>query len=93
MAVGAHNDILHAWDTLAQVMEEHFILVRQGVADGIRHVNSGCARLDSGLKDTAEIVPIAARGIFCRKLDGWTEVARIGYHRTHSPERLFAIDL
>src|SRR5436305_1028542 len=65
VAVGAHDDILHAWDTLTQVTEEHFILVRQGVADGIRHINSGCARLDSGLKDTAEIVPIAARSIFC----------------------------
>src|SRR3989440_2569208 len=93
VAVGAHDDILHAWDTLSQVTEEHFILVRQGVADGIRHIDSGCTRLDSDLEDAAEIVPIAARGIFCRKLDGWTEVARIGYHRTHSLERLFAIDL
>src|SRR5260370_24679556 len=57
--------------------------IRRGVTYGIRHVDGRCPRLDGGLKDAAEIIPVAAGGILSRELDSWAEVARISNHILH----------
>src|SRR6266581_3970557 len=88
VTVGTHSHIFHAGNALAQVTEEHFIFMGHGVANGIRHVDGGGARLDGSLEDAAQVVPIAASGIFCRKLDGRAEIASVGNHGLDLLERL-----
>ena len=78
--MGAHDNIFYTGNALPQVTEERSILLRQCIADGIRDVNGCCAALDCRLKDAAEKIPFAARGICRGKLDGWTQISRIGNH-------------
>src|SRR5947199_8759399 len=64
----------------------------QRVANGIGHVNGCGACFNSGSKDTAEVVPLAAGSVLGRKFDSGAEIARVSNHGLYSLKRFFIAD-
>ena len=69
MAMHRPDRFVGIGDALAQGFNQSAKLLRQRVADGIRHIDRGRARLDDLLDDAAQKINVRTPGVFRRKLD------------------------
>jgi len=69
-------------DALEQLADGVGVLVRNGVADGVRNVDGTCAGVDGSLDDSAEEIDLRAPGVLAGKLHVGAQAARL-FHRAH----------
>ena len=63
-------------DALADFAEHLAVFLGRGVADGVGHVDGGCAGFDGDADHLDEKVAVGAGGVFGRELDVVDERAR-----------------
>ncbi len=82
MAMHGEHRLVGIGDALEQLADGVGVLVRNGVADGVRNVDGTCAGVDGSLDDSAEEIDLRAPGVLAGKLHVGAQAARL-FHRAH----------
>ena len=90
--VAVHRDdgLVDVRNAVHHVRDHVVDFLRRGIADRVRQIHRGGARLDDGLDDLAHVVLVRARGVLQGKLNVVTLVPRILDRVDRTGERLFA---
>ena len=93
MAMAGENHIFHARHALAQQAKHRRVLLRNGVADGVRKIDDGGSGCNGDADHLAQKIRVGARRVFRRKLHVMDMLAGQTNRRVGLFQRLLAGDL
>ena len=85
MAVDGEHHVRQLWHQPVQIGEEGGVLVRHGVADGVRDVDRGRALVDGDLDDLGGELPVRSGGVHRGELDVLAQLLGLGDGRPREP--------